>query len=148
MHPYRTHNCGELRTDQVGETVRLSGWVHRKRDHGQLLFIDLRDHYGITQVVFQPEHPFFADAENVRLESVLTVTGRVVARSPETVNPQPADRRGRGGRRRPGRRGARRSSCRSRSTPSATIRRTPACAFASSTCGARRCSRTSCCARA
>ena len=87
MHPYRTHNCGELRTDQVGETLRLSGWVHRKRDHGQLLFIDLRDHYGITQVVFQPEHAFFADAENVRLESVLTVTGRVVARSPDTVNP-------------------------------------------------------------
>ena len=87
MHPYRTHNCGELRTAHVGETVRLSGWVHRKRDHGQLLFIDLRDHYGITQVVFQPEHPFFADAENARLESVLTVTGRVVARSPDTVNP-------------------------------------------------------------
>jgi aspartyl-tRNA synthetase len=87
MHPYRTHNCGELRTDQVDQTVRLSGWVHRKRDHGQLLFIDLRDHHGITQVVFQPEHPFFADAENARLESVLTVTGRVVARSPDTVNP-------------------------------------------------------------
>ena len=87
MHPYRTHTCGELRTGHVGETVRLSGWVHRKRDHGQLLFIDLRDHYGITQVVFQPEHPFFADAENARLESVLTVTGRVVARSPDTVNP-------------------------------------------------------------
>ncbi|HYZ26099.1 MAG TPA: aspartate--tRNA ligase, partial [Geminicoccaceae bacterium] len=87
MHPYRTHNCGELRTDHVGETARVSGWVHRKRDHGQLLFIDLRDHYGITQVVFQPEHAFFADAEVVRLESVLTVTGRVVARSPDTVNP-------------------------------------------------------------
>jgi aspartyl-tRNA synthetase len=87
MHPYRTHDCGELRTDLVGQTVRLSGWVHRKRDHGQLLFIDLRDHYGITQVVFQPEHPFFADAENVRLESVITVTGRVVARSADTVNP-------------------------------------------------------------
>jgi aspartyl-tRNA synthetase len=87
MHPYRTHNCGALRTGQVGATVRLSGWVHRKRDHGQLLFIDLRDHYGITQVVFQPEHPFFADAANVRLESVLTVTGHVVARSPDTVNP-------------------------------------------------------------
>jgi aspartyl-tRNA synthetase len=87
MHPYRTHSCGELRTDQVGQTVRLSGWVHRKRDHGQLLFIDLRDHHGITQVVFQPEHPFFADAESVRLESVITVTGRVVARSADTVNP-------------------------------------------------------------
>jgi aspartyl-tRNA synthetase len=87
MHPYRTHNCGELRTGQVGQTVRLSGWVHRKRDHGQLLFIDLRDHYGVTQVVFQPEQPFFADAERVRLESVITVTGRVVARSPDTINP-------------------------------------------------------------
>ncbi len=88
MHPYRTHNCGELRPAQVGETVRLSGWVHRKRDHGQLLFIDLRDHHGITQIVFQPEQPFFAAAEGVRLESVLTVTGHVVARSAETVNPQ------------------------------------------------------------
>src|SRR5512132_3858427 len=88
MHPYRTHTCGELRPEHVGQTVRLSGWVHRKRDHGQLLFIDLRDHFGITQVVFQPEHPFFQAAEVVRLESVLTVTGQVVARSPETVNPQ------------------------------------------------------------
>jgi aspartyl-tRNA synthetase len=87
MHPYRTHDCGELRTDHVGETVRVSGWVHRKRDHGQLLFIDLRDHYGITQVVFQPEHAFFADAESVRLESVLMVTGAVVALSPDTGNP-------------------------------------------------------------
>jgi aspartyl-tRNA synthetase len=88
MHPYRTHNCGELRPLQVGQTVRLSGWVHRKRDHGQLLFIDLRDHFGLTQIVFQPEHAFFAQAEGARLESVLTVTGRVVARSPETVNPE------------------------------------------------------------
>ena len=62
MHPYRTHNCSQLRAADVGKQVRLSGWVHRKRDHGQLLFIDLRDHYGITQVVFQPEHPFFAEA--------------------------------------------------------------------------------------
>jgi aspartyl-tRNA synthetase len=88
MHPYRTHNCGELRPEHVGETVRLSGWVHRKRDHGQLLFIDLRDHHGITQIVFQPEHAFFGQAESARLESVLTVTGHVVARSPETVNPE------------------------------------------------------------
>ena len=86
MHPYRTHTCGELRPEHVGQTVRLSGWVHRKRDHGQLLFIDLRDHFGITQIVFQPEHAFFAMAEGARLESVLTVTGHVVARSAETVN--------------------------------------------------------------
>jgi aspartyl-tRNA synthetase len=88
MHPYRSHTCGELRPAHVGQTVRLSGWVHRKRDHGHLLFIDLRDHHGITQVVLQPEQPFFRDAEAVRLESVLTVTGHVVARSEETVNPQ------------------------------------------------------------
>jgi aspartyl-tRNA synthetase len=87
MHPYRTHTCGELRTEHVGRMVRLSGWVHRKRDHGQLLFIDLRDHHGITQVVVQPEQPFFADAEGVRLESVITVTGKVVARSEDTINP-------------------------------------------------------------
>ncbi|MEM7023119.1 MAG: aspartate--tRNA ligase [Pseudomonadota bacterium] len=86
MHPYRTHNCSQLRTANVGEEARLSGWVHRKRDHGQLLFIDLRDHYGITQIVFQPEKPFFAHAEAVRLESVLTVTGHVVARSDDTIN--------------------------------------------------------------
>jgi aspartyl-tRNA synthetase len=88
MHPYRSHTCGELRPGHEGESVRLSGWVHRKRDHGQLLFIDLRDHHGITQIVFQPEQPFFGAAEGVRLESVLTVTGHVVARSEETVNPQ------------------------------------------------------------
>ena len=87
MHSYRTHTCGELRREHVGETMRLSGWVHRKRDHGQLLFIDLRDHYGITQVVFQPEQPFFGEAEGARLESVITVTGEVVARTDDTVNP-------------------------------------------------------------
>ncbi|MGI9418845.1 MAG: OB-fold nucleic acid binding domain-containing protein, partial [Geminicoccaceae bacterium] len=87
MHPYRTHTCDSLRAADVGEEVRLSGWVHRKRDHGQLLFIDLRDHFGLTQVVFQPEQPFFEEAERTRLEGVITVTGKVVARSDETINP-------------------------------------------------------------
>ncbi|HET9148920.1 MAG TPA: aspartate--tRNA ligase [Alphaproteobacteria bacterium] len=87
MHPYRTHTCGALRPSQVGERVRLSGWVHRKRDHGQLLFVDLRDHYGITQCVAATGGPAFAALEAVRLESVITVVGEVVHRSPETVNP-------------------------------------------------------------
>ena len=88
MHSYRTHTCAELRAPQVGETVRLSGWVHRKRDHGQLLFIDIRDHYGITQCVTDASKPVFKPAEDTRVESVVTVTGRVVKRSPETVNAQ------------------------------------------------------------
>ena len=88
MHPYRTHNCGELRPEHVGQTVRLSGWVHRKRDHGQLLFIDLRDHFGITQIVFQPEHAFFAAAESARLESVLTVTGACGRAQPRDGQPE------------------------------------------------------------
>jgi aspartyl-tRNA synthetase len=87
MHPYRTHRCGDLRQSDVGSEVRVSGWVHRKRDHGQLLFIDLRDHAGLTQLVFQPGTAPFAAAEGVRVESVVTVTGRVVARTAETVNP-------------------------------------------------------------
>ena len=66
MHAYRTHNCGELTPAQVGERVKLSGWVHRKRDHGNLLFIDLRDHYGVTQVVFTPNSDAFAGAEAVK----------------------------------------------------------------------------------
>jgi len=85
---YRTHTCGELRREHVGLAVRVSGWVHRKRDHGGLLFIDLRDHYGLTQCVFHAGTPELAAAEGLRLESVVTVTGRVVARSPETVNPR------------------------------------------------------------
>src|SRR5262249_40116870 len=88
MHAYRTHTCGELRLGQVGQTARLSGWVHRKRDHGNLLFVDLRDHYGITQCVIDTSSPLFAEVEAARLESVVTVTGKVVARSPETVNPK------------------------------------------------------------
>lgn len=87
MHAYRTHHCGQLRKSEVGETVRLSGWVHRKRDHGGLLFIDLRDHYGLTQLVVEPEAPFFNEVEKVRQESVIKVDGRVVARDADVVNP-------------------------------------------------------------
>jgi aspartyl-tRNA synthetase len=86
MHAYRTHTCGELRLAQVGETVRLSGWVNRRRDHGGLLFIDLRDHYGLTQCVIEPEVSAFAEVDKARAEWVLTLTGKVVARSAETIN--------------------------------------------------------------
>ena len=86
MHPYRTHTCGALRLDDAGRTVRLSGWIHRKRDHGNLLFIDLRDHYGLTQIVADIEQPGFKTLEGLRLESVIIVTGKVVARSAETIN--------------------------------------------------------------
>jgi aspartyl-tRNA synthetase len=88
MHAYRTHTCGALRFPDAGRPARLSGWVHRKRDHGQLLFIDLRDHYGITQCVIDVSSPLFAAADALRLESVLTLTGRVAARSPDTINPK------------------------------------------------------------
>jgi aspartyl-tRNA synthetase len=86
MHAYRTHTCGQLRKDQVGQTVRLSGWVNRRRDHGGLIFIDLRDHYGLTQCVIEPDAAAFATVDKARSEWVLTLTGKVVARSPETVN--------------------------------------------------------------
>ncbi len=87
MHPYRTHTCGELRLDNAGQPARLSGWIHRKRDHGNLLFIDLRDHYGLTQCVIDVSSPLFEKAETARPESVLTVTGTVVRRSDDTINP-------------------------------------------------------------
>jgi aspartyl-tRNA synthetase len=73
MHPYRTHTCGELRQSHIGETLRLSGWVLRVRDHGGILFIDLRDHYGVTQVVADPESPAFATAEKLRSEWVVRI---------------------------------------------------------------------------
>ncbi|HEX9753009.1 MAG TPA: aspartate--tRNA ligase [Methyloceanibacter sp.] len=87
MHDYRTHTCGELRKEDVGKTVRLSGWVHRLRDHGGLLFIDLRDHYGLTQAVADPKSPAFKEAEKLKPEWVVRIDGEVVARTPETVNP-------------------------------------------------------------
>ena len=86
MHAYRTHHCGQLRSQDVGQTVRLSGWVHRKRDHGGLLFVDLRDHYGLTQIVADSSDATFATLDGLRAESVVTITGEVVARSAETVN--------------------------------------------------------------
>ncbi len=86
MHRYRSHSCAALRKDDVGKTVRLSGWAHRIRDHGGLLFIDLRDHYGLTQVVVDPDSPAFAVAETVRGEWVIRIDGEVKARSEDTVN--------------------------------------------------------------
>jgi aspartyl-tRNA synthetase len=87
MHLYRSHNCGQLRRTDVGGRARLSGWVHRARDHGGLLFIDLRDHYGLTQCVVEPDSPVFQMVSEARSEWVLTLTGPVVARSAETINP-------------------------------------------------------------
>ncbi|KQZ72817.1 aspartate--tRNA(Asp/Asn) ligase [Sphingopyxis sp. Root214] len=86
MHAYRTHNCGQLRAEDVGQNVRVSGWVHRKRDHGGLLFVDLRDHYGLTQIVADSSDAAFATLDGLRAESVVTITGDVVARSAETTN--------------------------------------------------------------
>ena len=86
MHPYRTHTCAALRRADVGNQARLSGWVHRKRDHGGLLFVDLRDHFGLTQIVVDTDSPAFAVLERLRVESVVTVTGKVVARTADTVN--------------------------------------------------------------
>ena len=88
MHAYRTHNCGELRTANVGDEVKLSGWVHRKRDHGGVLFVDLRDHYGITQVVADVDSPALPILDGLRVESVVTIEGFVKARSAAAVNPQ------------------------------------------------------------
>jgi len=88
LPPYRTHRCGDLRLADSGTTVRLSGWVHRKRDHGGLLFVDLRDHYGITQLVAMSGSDILVQLEALRLESVITVTGEVVARASGTVNPE------------------------------------------------------------
>jgi len=86
MHAYRTHTCGALRPEHVGQTVRLSGWVHRKRDHGNLLFIDLRDHYGLTQIVATAGTDQFPILERLRSESVIRIDGEVVAREASTVN--------------------------------------------------------------
>jgi len=86
MHPYRTHTCAQLSASEVGQTVRLSGWIHRKRDHGGVLFVDLRDHYGITQIVADSDSPALPVLDSLRAESVVTIEGEVKARAAETVN--------------------------------------------------------------
>lgn len=86
MHIYRTHSCGALRAADSGKTVRLSGWIHRKRDHGNLLFVDLRDHFGLTQCVLDTSSLLFKAVEQTRVESVVTITGKVVSRTAETKN--------------------------------------------------------------
>jgi aspartyl-tRNA synthetase len=86
MHRYRTHSCGQLRKEHVGQQVRLSGWVHNRRDLGGLLFVDLRDHYGVTQLMARPESPVFEELSRLPKETVVRVTGTVAARSDENVN--------------------------------------------------------------
>ena len=86
MHKYRTHTCSELTKKDTGKKVKLSGWVHRKRDHGNLLFFDLRDHYGLTQCVTENSSDFFKEIEKVKPETVVCVTGEVIKRSKDTIN--------------------------------------------------------------
>ncbi len=88
MHAYRSHTCADLRKSDVGETVRLSGWVHRVRDHGGVLFIDLRDHYGVTQVLADEDSPVFAEVEKLRSEWCVRIDGRVLARNESLINPK------------------------------------------------------------
>lgn len=88
MHAYRSHTCNDLKAADVGNQVRLSGWVHRVRDHGGVLFIDLRDHYGITQVIADSDSPAFADINKVRAEWVVQIDGRVKGRDAALVNPK------------------------------------------------------------
>ena len=86
MNKYRSHNCNELRKKNVGNKVFLSGWINKKRDHGNLLFIDLRDNYGITQCIIDKENSNFSSLEKMQLETVIKIEGKVVNRSSETIN--------------------------------------------------------------
>ena len=86
MNKYRSHNCNEIRKKNVGDKVLLSGWINKKRDHGNLLFLDLRDHYGITQCIIDKDNSKFAILEKIQLETVIKIEGKVVNRSPETIN--------------------------------------------------------------
>ena len=86
MKKYRTHNCGELNKNNKSEDIILSGWINKKRDHGNLLFIDLRDNYGVTQCVIDKSNEHFAKLEKIQLESVIKISGKVVERTKETIN--------------------------------------------------------------
>ena len=86
MNKYRSHTCNELRKNNVGKSIVISGWINKKRDHGNLLFIDLRDNYGITQCIIDQENKNFKELEKIQLETVIKVEGRVVNRSKETIN--------------------------------------------------------------
>ena len=86
MNKYRSHNCNELRKTDVGKNICLSGWINKKRDHGNLLFIDLRDNYGITQCIIDKENPNFKEIEKIQLETVIRIEGKVVNRSNDTIN--------------------------------------------------------------
>ena len=93
-HPFRTHNCAALTAAEVGQTVRLSGWVHRKRDHGGVLFVDLRDHYGITQIVADEDSPALELLDSLRVESVVTIDGEVADRGNDQSEPPDRGNRG------------------------------------------------------
>ena len=86
MNKYRSHNCNQLRKDEVGKVAILSGWINKKRDHGNLLFIDLRDNYGMTQCIIDKSNKSFKELEKIQLESVIKINGKVIKRSPDTVN--------------------------------------------------------------
>ena len=86
MSLYRTHNCGELNIDHINKDVYISGWINKKRDHGGVLFVDLRDEYGLTQCVVNSDNPKFKVIENIKLESVIKISGKVIKRSEDTVN--------------------------------------------------------------
>lgn len=88
MHAFRSHTCADLTKENVGQTIRLSGWIHRVRDHGGVLFIDLRDHYGMTQVLCDPDSPVFAEVEKLRAEWCIRIDGEVKARDASLVNPK------------------------------------------------------------
>ena len=143
MHRYRSHTCGALRESDIDKEVRLAGWVHRVRDHGGVLFIDLRDHYGLSQVVADPDSPAFKKVEALRAEWVVRIDGKVRRRPAGTENAGTADRPGRGLHQATSRCWARPTNCRCRCSATRSIRRRSGSSTASSICGATGCTPTS-----